>query len=151
MPNGGWQKMAPGFIDKYITCCVPKEGEDDVLRQLVLRVQRHSHTSTCRKEGRSCCRFDYPKQSSETTHLKRNADVGNKARFYILKRDKGAEYINPYNPDLLRAWQANMDIQMVGSVYGAAKYVCQPVYKSGQSENLLVTVLSFIFYIYNSK
>ena len=32
--------------------------------------------------------------------------------------------INPYNPSLLRAWGANMDIQMVGSVYGAAEYVC---------------------------
>ena len=66
--------------------------------------------------------------------MKRNADVGNKARFYILKRDKGAEYINPYNPDLLRAWQANMDIQMVGSVYGAAKYVCQYMCKDKPQE-----------------
>ena len=32
--------------------------------------------------------------------------------------------INPYNPDLLKAWRANMDIQVVGNVYGAAKYVC---------------------------
>uniref|UniRef100_A0A1X7V6J1 Uncharacterized protein n=1 Tax=Amphimedon queenslandica TaxID=400682 RepID=A0A1X7V6J1_AMPQE len=32
--------------------------------------------------------------------------------------------INPYNPDLLKAWIANMDIQVVGNVYGAAKYVC---------------------------
>ena len=43
------QRMAPGFIDKYITCRVPKKGEDNELKQLVLRVQRHSHTSTCRK------------------------------------------------------------------------------------------------------
>ena len=128
------KRMAPGFIDKHITCRVPKEGEDDELRQLVLRVQRHSHMSTCHKEGQSRCQFDYPKQSSETTHLKGNADVGNKARFYILKRDKGAEYINPYNPDLLRAWQANMDIQMVGSVYGAAKYVCHYMCKDEPQE-----------------
>ena len=26
------KRMAPGFIDKYITCRVPKEGEDDELR-----------------------------------------------------------------------------------------------------------------------
>ena len=43
---------------------------------------------------------------------------------HVLKCDKGVEYINSYNPDFLRAWQANMDIQMVGSVYGAAKYIC---------------------------
>ena len=128
------KRMALGFIDKYITCRLPKEGKDNELRQLVLQVQRHSHTSTCRKEGQSHCRFDYPKQSSKMTHLKWNADVGNEARFYILKRDKGTEYINPYNPDLLRAWQANMDIQMVGSVYGAAKYVCHYMCKDEPQE-----------------
>ena len=68
--------------------------------------------------------FDYPKNASDTTHLKRNIDVGNKARFYVLRRAQGAEMINPYNSSLLRAWGANMDIQMVGSVYGAAEYVC---------------------------
>jgi len=31
--------------------------------------------------------------------------------------------INPYNPQLLLAWQANMDNQIVGSVFGAAMYV----------------------------
>ena len=97
-------------------------------------MQRQSHTLTCCKEGQSRCRIEYPKQSSETTHLKRNADIGNKAHFYIQKRDKGAEYINPYNPDLLRAWQANMDIQMVGSVYGAAKYVCHYMCKDEPQE-----------------
>ena len=103
---------------------MPNTGEDDELRSLVLRLQKHSHTHTCRKDGRYRCRFDYPKNASDTTHLKRNIDVGNKARFYVLRRAQGAEMINPYNPSLLRAWGANMDIQMVGSVYGAAEYVC---------------------------
>ena len=31
--------------------------------------------------------------------------------------------VNPYNQQLLRAWRANMDIQVVGSVYDAALYV----------------------------
>ena len=38
--------------------------------------------------------------------------------------------MNAYNPTLLKAWQANMDIQMVGSEYGAAMYVCMYVSKS---------------------
>ena len=38
--------------------------------------------------------------------------------------------INAYNPTLLQAWQANMDIQMVGSQYGAAMYVCMYVSKA---------------------
>ena len=37
------------FIDKYITCRVPVIGEEDELRSLVMRVQRHTHTQTCQK------------------------------------------------------------------------------------------------------
>ena len=65
----------------------------------------YKNIATCRKDGRYRCRFDYSKNAS---------DVGNKARFYVLRHAQGAEMINPYNPSLLRAWGANMDIQMVG-------------------------------------
>ena len=37
--------------------------------------------------------------------------------------------LNPYNPNLLLAWRANMDIQVVGSVYGAAIYVTHYICK----------------------
>ena len=36
----------PGFIDKYITTKIPTEDEDDELRTLVMRLQRHKHTHT---------------------------------------------------------------------------------------------------------
>uniref|UniRef100_A0A1X7U405 Uncharacterized protein n=1 Tax=Amphimedon queenslandica TaxID=400682 RepID=A0A1X7U405_AMPQE len=62
-----------------------------------------------------------------TTRLKRNADVGNKARFYILKCKAGAEMINPYNPDLLKAWRANMDIQSSRKCLWSSK-ICMPIY-----------------------
>ena len=98
-----------------------------------MRVQRHTHTQTCRKQGRFRCRFDFPKRAR--AHLKRNRDIGNKARFYVLKRQQGDEYINPYNPHILRAWGANMDLQMVGSVvYGAAQYVCHYMCKDEPKE-----------------
>ena len=128
------KRATPEFIDKYITCRVPVIGEDDELRSLVMRVQRHTHTQTCQKQGRFRCRFDFPKRTSATTHLKRNRDIGNKARFYVLKREQGDEYINPYNPHILRAWGANMDLQMVGSVYGAAQYVCHYMCKDEPKE-----------------
>ena len=122
-------RAVPSFIDQYITTKIPSEGEDDELRTLVMRLQRHKHTHTCQKYGRHGCRFDYPKQPSHETRLKTNADGGNKARFYILKREIGAEMVNPYNQHLLHAWQANMDIQVVGSVYGAALYVTHYICK----------------------
>ena len=94
-----------------------------------MRLQRHKHTHTCQKNGKRGCRFDYPKQPSPETRLKRNADGGNKARFYVIKREPGAEMVNPYNEHLLRAWRANMDVQVVGSVYGAALYVTHYICK----------------------
>ena len=33
-----------GFIDQYITTRIPLEGEDDELRGLLMRLQRHKHT-----------------------------------------------------------------------------------------------------------
>ena len=111
----------PSFIDQYITTRIPQEGEDDELRELVLRLQKHKHTHTCKKNSGIGCRFDYPKQPSPVTHLKPHADGGNKARFYIIKREESAEMVNPYNP--------NMDIQVVGSVYGAAMYVTHYICK----------------------
>ena len=113
----------PGFIDQYITTRIPPEGEDDKLRGLVMRLQRHKHTHTYQKNGRCGCRFDYPKQPSPETRLKTNGDGGNKARFYVIKREPGAGMVNPYNQHLLCAWRANMDVQVVGPVYGAALYV----------------------------
>jgi len=39
-----------------LTNTSPQENSgDDVLRQLVLRVQKHNHTHTCRKTGTSFC------------------------------------------------------------------------------------------------
>ena len=122
-------RAVPGFIDKYITTKIPTEGEDNELHTLVMRLQRHKHTHTCQKNGRHGCRFDYPKQPSPETRLKTNADGGNKARFYVIKREPGAEMVNPYNEHLLRAWRANMDVQVVGSVYGAALYVTHYICK----------------------
>jgi len=37
--------------------------------------------------------------------------------------------VNPYNQHLLLAWRANMDIQVVGSVYGAVLYVTHYICK----------------------
>ena len=122
-------RAVPGFIDQYITTRIPPEGEDDELRGLVMRLQRHKHTHTCQKNGRRGCRFDYPKQPSPETRLKTNADSGNKARFYIIKREPGAEMVNPYNQHLLHAWRANMDVQVVGFVYGAALYMTHYICK----------------------
>ena len=37
--------------------------------------------------------------------------------------------VNPYNEHLLRAWRANTDVQVAGSVYDAALYVTHYICK----------------------
>ena len=60
------------FIDRYVTCALPPEGDDPELRQIVLDVQQHSksHSKSCRKKGTEC-RFNFPRPPSEKTFVKR--------------------------------------------------------------------------------
>ena len=71
-------------------CCallhIPSEGEDDELRTLVMRLQRHKYTHTCQKNDRRGYGFDYPQQPSPETCHKTNVDGGNKARFKSLQK-----------------------------------------------------------------
>ena len=47
------RQIAPQYIDRYISVNIPTQGcKDEELRSLVLRVQPHHHTSTCRKATR---------------------------------------------------------------------------------------------------
>ena len=99
------------------------------LSDLVRKLQ--THKCTVKYCGKNKCRHDYPKPTSTETRLKKHDDPGNKARFYITKRPKAEDgWINAYNPDILHTWKANMDIQLVGSIYGLCSYICTYVCKS---------------------
>lgn len=50
------------FIDKYISASIP---DDDDLKNIVEMLQKHRHSSYCRRKGR--CRFEFPKPPSERT------------------------------------------------------------------------------------
>ena len=119
---------APTFIDKYISARIPPPQEQE-LHKLVTSLQIHHHTDTCFKQKSRKCRFDYPQPLSEQTRQKTLYDGGNPARFYILKRSVEEKWVNPYNPVILKEWNANMDIQLVGNKYAAAMYVCTYVCK----------------------
>ena len=59
----------------------------------------------------------------------------------FLKRNPNAIRVNQYNPILLKAWRANIDIQFVTNVYACAMYIASYVTKSqrGMSELLRKT------------
>ena len=48
------------FIDQYVSCKVPKE--DGKLKELVLLLQQHKHSSYCKRN--KTCRFSFPKPPS---------------------------------------------------------------------------------------
>ena len=59
------------FIDQYVSCKLPKE--DGKLRELVLLLQQHKHSSYCKRN--KSCRFNFPKPpSSKTLIAKSNED-----------------------------------------------------------------------------
>ena len=51
------------FIDQYVSCKIPEE--DSKLRELVLLLQQHKHSSYCRRN--KGCRFNFPKPPSSKT------------------------------------------------------------------------------------
>ncbi|ORU93952.1 MAG: hypothetical protein A6F71_09080 [Cycloclasticus sp. symbiont of Poecilosclerida sp. M] len=129
------RQQAPQFVDQYISTMLPDPTADPDLHRLVSTLQVHRHSHTCYKHNRVTCRFNYPRPPNPATRLRTrlrtNTDPGSAAQFYVTQRNECDQWVNAYNPTcLLKAWQANMDIQMVGSEYGAAMYVCMYVSKS---------------------
>lgn len=123
-------KEAPKFIDKYISTEIPTEYK--LMCKRVSALQRHNHTKTCRKycpKNKQSCRFGFPQPLSAQTVMKSKGCIETSPHCYTMKRLPGCEYINPYNTAILRLWNANMDIQMVGSAFDAAKYVCSYICK----------------------
>ena len=154
------------FIDQYISCKLPPE--DGKLKQLVLLLQQHKHSSYCKRN--KTCRFNFPKPPSSKTLITKfdpeNTDVEqsrtvlkkvqkliaegntdlsftellNKAdvteteyvdaletsctgNIVVLQREPHECCINNYNPSVMLAWQANIDIQFVLNAYACVMYV----------------------------
>ena len=82
-------------------------------------------------------------ESEETRILKEDEIHKNNNKFVIMKRNVNEKYINNYNPVILEMWQANMDIQPIGSVFGIAFYVAkylakeEPIYIQKQIHEAL--------------
>ncbi|XP_035663607.1 uncharacterized protein LOC118407256, partial [Branchiostoma floridae] len=131
------RQSAPAFIDKYVSTQLP-DDKNSLLYELVSKYQTHHHTSTCKKT-RVNCRFYFPREVSDTTRLRLDVDPNRSAQFYVTKRTQEDIWINAYNPTLLMHMQSNMDIQMVGSKYGAAYYACMYISKA-EPDNLQTAI-----------
>ncbi|XP_076740544.1 uncharacterized protein LOC143418707 isoform X1 [Maylandia zebra] len=66
----------------------------------------------------------------------------NKKTALILKRDPNECWINNYNPDLLEAWNSNLDVSFILNAYSCIEYLCKYITKkeSGLSEYLKTVI-----------
>ena len=72
------------FIDQYITCAIP--SEEGKLKELVLLLQQHKHSSYCKRHNK--CRFTFPKPPSTKTlitHCDVEPDVTSNAQSVLSK------------------------------------------------------------------
>ena len=170
------------FINRYISCNIP--SEDGKLKDLVLLLQQHKHSSYCRRNKK--CRFNFPQPPSSKTLIAKpdtannsaletlgkvrkllvnvktdvsldellslanitskeyhNAlSVSNRGDTIVLKRDPCDCNINNYNPAVMLAWQANMDIQYIVNAYACIMYVASYIMKTERSMGELLKKVS---------
>lgn len=141
-----WIKDAPLIgkdsleaIESYIcsiaTCQQPNSSVSPTLHNLVSRFQVHKCNKYCTKSYKKNgnyykkCRFGFPRPVKAKLDINDVIDclaaVKSKQprkRLYHLPRQEGQQYINDYNPALLLANQANVDVQYIGHLASRLPY-----------------------------
>lgn len=120
-------------VDEVCSCRMPIE--DTTLYQLVKKCQLHRHTHTCRKNDTTSttCRFNFPRQVCNETHLVAPTSeefLRNGGRICLMRRQITDRWVNNYNATLLGLWQGNMDIQPCGTNESIAYYIAKYISKS---------------------
>ena len=77
------------------------------------------------REDERACRFRLPYIDA--------LEVSTNSNVVVLKREPGECCINNYNPSVMLAWQANMDIQFVLNAYACVMYVASYIMKTERS------------------
>nr|GEW68867.1 hypothetical protein [Tanacetum cinerariifolium] len=124
-----------GKIDEYISAKIPNKDEDPELYQLVTDHMMHG---PCGADNPSCpctieykCTKKFPRQFNETTVIDDSGYALYKKRNdgSIIKKsrtDLHNGYVVPYNPRLLRRYQAHINVEwcnQVGSIKYLFKYI----------------------------
>lgn len=96
------------FIDKYVSCSVPSEDQQD-LRKIVLEVQQHSktHSKSCRKKGTEC-RFNFPRPPSQRTFICKSVDEDDNPKCAPKGNEPKLSKAQP-KEILLRVWNHLLD------------------------------------------
>ena len=93
-------------------------------------LQQHRHSYYCKRN--KTCHFSFPKPPSPKnliTKFDPETDVEHSKA--VLKKAQKITIINNYNPSVLLAWRANMDIQFVlNAYYACVMYVASYTMKT---------------------
>jgi hypothetical protein len=98
--------------------------EDEHLKEILEKVQ------TELKSDNTCTLDELLDRANLTNSTYKHALRNSKNKTsVILKREPKDCFTNNYNPHLLKAWEANMDIQYVTDAYACAKYILSYISK----------------------
>ena len=123
------------YIQKVCTCAMPDPESSPTLHELVNRFQTHRCNKYCttiykhQNKFYKKCRFGFPRPQKTELELNDVADclsINTKTqprkRLYHLPRTSHETNINDYNPALLMANQANVDIQYIAHLGSRLPY-----------------------------
>lgn len=145
------------YFDKLISCespntnyvdvgahpCTLKISEvdcvEDDLASLINSVQMHKCSKKCTNDGKSPCRYGFPKEMREHSDI-----VLNKRKFFEFLGKRNHPQINQYNKDWLRSMRSNCDFSAILSDKGFRQYLSKYVSKSEVKSRPLVEILSSI-------
>jgi len=115
------------YIDSIITCAKPDPKTSPTLSKLVTKFQTHKCNKYCiktyKRNGRfyKKCRFGFPRPTKSEIQINDVIDClaisknrQPRKRVYHIVRQHDEQFINDYNPALLLANQANVDVQYIG-------------------------------------
>jgi hypothetical protein len=149
--DGVTEAMVLEFIEKHVTCAMPRPEVNKALYEAVKKFQVHKCTKSClrRKKAKgkgkgwyACCRYGFPRQvqwkaeiNGVAETVKANVKGKGKKKLYSLRRAEGEQNVNDYNPTVLQAWGANIDVQFVGeNTHILTKYITGYLTKAEKTE-----------------
>jgi len=123
------------YISTICTCSMLNADTSPTLHSLVQQFQVHKCNKYCTKSYKKQrkfykkCRFGFPRPVKQEVDIN---DVINcmavsknnqpRKRLYLLSRNKNEQYVNDYNPALLLANQANVNVQYIGHLGSRLPY-----------------------------
>ena len=72
----------------------------------------------------------------------RGLGICTKGNSIVYHRERSDSWINPYNADVMRVWQANMDLQYILDPYGCVMYIALYMLKSEKAMSELLRQVS---------